>query len=233
MLDAIPYPQQTRFVVYNEAVVTKPQLTHDQRIELSDRYWSGREPVAKIERIYKIPANKLFQHLLPIPAEGLCVRCGSGLELHSRSQKAFHDAVCISCGHHVITARCPCAPCKAERSETEQAKEAARRERLVEARIAWSQKYEDPDHVEWAIGQLTGPQRIFLEAVKNEFLAHPPFFRWSQIAADAGLNPHHAERWIQLFKTLGLIYEDEEERVSFNEGVHYEQIVGPRARRRN
>ena len=38
-----------------------------------------------------------------------------------------------------------------------------------------------------------------------------------QIAADTGLDPRHSERWIQLFKTLGLIYEDEEEIDTINQ----------------
>lgn len=143
-----------------------PKLDDAQLAELRRRYWETNDTIASIERAFKVPPNKVHSAFItPLPAGRQCVLCGAATAWPSRSGKKKDDDVCTSCGHHRIVDGCTCEPCSERRRIRLEAEEAARLTRVQVAWDLWEMEYGDQEYVEWALTQLTPPQRLFLSAV--------------------------------------------------------------------
>lgn len=173
-----------------------PELTDAQLEELVQRYWHSTEPRNAIEAAFGLHSTE-FSKLVPrLPTGSACPHCGGTMAWRSRQARDRNEAGCNRCGHS--TDHCNCPLCIEERDREE-----VRRQQ--QARSVWLDEYGGRDYVEWAVRQLSPPQRLFLDAIRKGWGG---YLRWDLLAQSAGLQARWIEPALQRFKALGILFDD-------------------------
>lgn len=61
-----------------------------------DLYWSSDRSVNSIAEEFGLSKGGLYQHILPLPAEGVCPRCGGGVGYFNRTSRDRDEPTCLA-----------------------------------------------------------------------------------------------------------------------------------------
>lgn len=61
-----------------------------------DLYWESDRSVNSIADEFGLSKGGLYQHILPLPAEGVCPRCGGGVGYFNRTARDRNEPTCLA-----------------------------------------------------------------------------------------------------------------------------------------
>lgn len=127
--------------------------------------------------------------------------CGGVMEWKTRQARDGHDARCASCQHGTAPG-CGCDQCRAEID----AQRLRRQEALTAEREAalhdWLGRRDDAEIVA-TVKQLSVPQRIYLDGLRQHWAGH---FDFVGIAQAVGIQPRWVDTYLLRYQALGLVF---------------------------
>lgn len=194
-------------------------LSEEQQTELNDLYWNSSTLCVKIARRFgrQTAWPHVQHHVQPIAAENACGRCASRETVWvNRTSRQKEQASCLACGHVTASTECRCEPCAADRETARVAqeridqrqREAEQRQREADEAIrlaefeAWRDRWENVDHVNWAVKKLTDNCSIFLHGLwenRDGGMA-------SDVARRSGIKDHLVEGYLAKLAGVELLY---------------------------
>ena len=181
-------------------------LSEAELAEFTRRYWHTEDSWPDLEAAFGVRPQELPKLLPPIETGELCPRCAMGvLVWTSRPKRTKNEGYCRECRHRT-TAACRCAHCRAIAQAEADHRAALEEAEHLQATDEWLRQYGSLEHARWALQQLSVPQLMYLDALRETWRT-PGRFTWEGIAKLAGTKPHLALNYCARLRMLRLIFD--------------------------